>query len=709
MAKKPLKIDQLAINQPSIVSGAIGGPATGRLIYQIDIAVWQALNLITEPLGHDLADLHIIIEPRLVTSVGVTGWDIGLQPRNEHLEVKFNARRNDVEEWLDRIGDAAVGNSGALYTFVYNKGASPLLSSVDNLRRIAVECHGDAQKFFQLVAGECVPEAEDILRRLGSNPHITLQTVKIEQLPEAVLKNNIAMISRLLAGAQGQQLYRLLYDQLSHGLTERRVFSVKELLGGAEKNHIVLKLSRAPLYTEYEPKIAATLFLLQCCVTGLPIDVVAHAVDCNVDDLQKQLQGLLEIGGILEEKNCWFLMPLPERLKHPHGNDIVARGLDELTRYIQNQDGVEDVTSQIHNVVALSKHCVKSRPRSVVFVFPLLDKLIKLTGDIHLVLELANLSINAGKAIQNRTRDEAAAVARSFVCGVSWAYQRMPGHLDDARTAYNDSRDIAESIDDRVTLAFICKCLGRLCRLEAEQPKLHGDIKGAKLLESEQLLTEAIQRFSDLPESPLKLHEIADSYSLLARTHLAARDFDKCEKAMRSAYAKMERLKSKEFADLLILNGDLELARHNFSSAQLAYNKALELHLSDNSQSSEIRARAFRQRGLSFLGLRNMAQAKRDLNEAADVWNKLGQRESYAAARWEAIQIEQNLPAIAMELLETESSSVKVAFAELHLQRLSERSSKRAHLSSRDQPDKRYYEQVLREAKQQNAIKNLNE
>src|SRR5947209_1311837 len=94
-----------------ITSGEVGGPSTGHgMAYQVDYAVWQALNLISETLSSPQKDLKIVVEPRAISEEGITTWDIGLQPEDTNIEVKVNPTRKDVEEWLKNICKAAAGS-----------------------------------------------------------------------------------------------------------------------------------------------------------------------------------------------------------------------------------------------------------------------------------------------------------------------------------------------------------------------------------------------------------------------------------------------------------------------------------------------------------------------------------------------------------------------------------------------------------------------
>lgn len=694
-----------------IMSGAVGGPSTGHgMAYQVDYAVWQALNLISDALCSYQKGLQIVIEPRAISETGITRWDIGLQPEDVNIEVKINPTRKDVEEWLDNIRKASTGSPHRSFKLVYSKGGNSLLNAVERLRGLAIECGEDANKFSDLAVREQIPDAEKVLTLLGEDAYLHLQRTSVDPFPETVLGKNIRLTARLLVGTEGEgHLYRLLYDKFSHGVAGRVAFAVTDLIDEAQQNKITFRQQPENAFSDYDPLILSTLFLLQACATGIPVEVITQAIDCDRNCLERVADTLIQDGQIIEDGDTWFIRPLTSELRHDYGDDILAHALDSLLYYIEHHKREEKAYAQVHNAIALARKCVAFRPRSVVPVFPVLDKLLKRTGDIQLVLEVAQLTIAAAKRVEPRTREEAEAVARALVCGVSWAYQRMPGHLDDARNAYVDSRDIAENIDDKVTLAFISKCLGRLCRMEAEQGDLGREERDAKLRESIQLLNDAVERFDSLQDYPLKTHEIADSYSLLGRTYLVAKSPSKVDEALRRAFAMMENLHSKEYADLLILNGDFEMSRGSFLAADSSYKQALDVQLGSGPDASEIRARVLRQRGKNFAAMKKVPEAKRDFQEAAEIWDKLGQHENAAAAQWEAISIEQQLPIQAVQMLDKEPSRVKLAMAELYSKRMAERGQATAHLSSREQPDKNFFERLLKEARQQTVIRDLNE
>lgn len=697
-----------------IMSGATGGPSTGHgLTYQIDYAVWQSLILITKTLASPLENLQIVIEPRAVADANVTRWDIALQPEDVNIEAKINPNRKDVEEWLGHMFNASQGFPKRSFKLVYSEGGNPLLHAVKQMSRIADECAGDKDKFSLLVKGERIADSESVFEFLGENAYLILQRVRIDQIPEAALEEHVHTLARTIAGESGgDRLYRLLFDRFYHGVSKRTGFDVKQLVSEASQERISINYQPEITSSYYDPVISSALFLLQDCRDGLPIEVIAFAVGCDRKRLKEAAEELLQTGKIAEDDDTWVIHDLPSKLAHERGGEVVSRALEALLKYIEEHKKDERSLAQIDNALFLAEECVDEYPRSVVHLFPTLDKLVKRRGDVQLVLEIAQLSIHAGKRIKDRTRAEAEAVARCYVCGVSWAYQRMTGHLDDARNAYVDSRRIAEDIEAHLTLAFISKCLGRLCRIEAEQLELPREQKLAKLHESIALLEESIERFESLQDYPphLKTHETGDSYSLLGRTYLVLGNIHKAKSAMARAFALIENTDSKEFADLLILNGDMAAKERDYPAAESTYNRALSIQIASGGlQQSEIRARILRQRGLNYKVSGKISQAKKDFEETASIWDDLDRPENAAAARWEVIFIENKLPTQLTQRLEKEASTVKVATAELYSQKMAERGRAKSHLSSRVQPDNNFVESLIKQARQQIAIQNLDE
>ena len=181
-------------------------------------------------------------------------------------------------------------------------------------------------------------------------------------------------------------------------------------------------------------------------------------------------------------------------------------------------------------------------------------------------MEAAELSIKAAESLPKPRKEEIVdAHAQALICGVSWVYQRL-GKYSKARAAAEESFELGEKIKSGKNSAFCSKCRGRLYRMEAEisQDK---DRRDANLRQSIALLEDAIHRFIALygPMDP----EVGDCYSLLGRTYLVAKNFGRAEESIRKAYERIEDRNSKDYFDLVILSGDLEVERGNRRDAAL--------------------------------------------------------------------------------------------------------------------------------------------
>jgi tetratricopeptide (TPR) repeat protein len=314
---------------------------------------------------------------------------------------------------------------------------------------------------------------------------------------------------------------------------------------------------------------------------------------------------------------------------------------------------------------------------------------------------VANLSLNSAKRIPApRSREILEAKARSLICGVSWVYQRIH-NLDKARVAAQESRKISEMANLDVNLAFCLKCLGRLARMEAEKTR-DQSIKESKLYESRGLLEQAIDRFSQIENFGSRHPEVGDCHSLLGRTYLAAGQIGKAETAVRKAYEILKDVGSKDYIDLVILNGDLQAARDNKDDANGYYKEALELSQSSDSQITEMRARAYFKRGKNQI-LMNPSEAIRDFEEAATIWSRLGEYNSAAEAKWEIICLTENLSYDTLQIFDKEDFDVRVKAVELHQNLIAPYKGKQ--VAQRARFDRNYWKQRIKEASEHVAAK----
>ena len=224
----------------------------------------------------------------------------------------------------------------------------------------------------------------------------------------------------------------------------------------------------------------------------------------------------------------------------------------------------------------------------------------------------------------------------------------------------------------------------------------------ALLAESIACLQDAMKRFSSKDEEEFG-PEVGDCYSLLGRTYLDAGQYKQAGDAVRHAFRLITNTAGKDYLDLEILDGDLEAALGHRRTAAERYDGALSRHHAAEPELTEMRARAHLRRGLNRAALGQKLAAIQDLQRAAEIWQKLGERVAAAQAEWEEVRISANLSDDELRLLQNESRpTVRVAAYRAHQSRLATQPTGRnARRSAQGRP---YWEQLLKEARQQVAL-----
>jgi tetratricopeptide (TPR) repeat protein len=308
------------------------------------------------------------------------------------------------------------------------------------------------------------------------------------------------------------------------------------------------------------------------------------------------------------------------------------------------------------------------------------------------------LTIAAARC-QPRSKKEVEAEAKALICGVSWALQRMR-RLPEALAIAQESLELGESIDYARNTAFCKKCLGRMYRLEAEES--HDLARRRQLLDqSAKVLREAIDCFTKLlgAENP----EVGDCYSLLGRTILLGGDYREAQAEANKAYRLLANHDDKDYLDLCILLGDLASRQKEFELAERYYGEVLSKRLpEENAEECEIFTRSFFSRGVcrSVAGQKSMASA--DFHEALRIWTALDDAFLASQAEWALIRSSGELDEAALNILGSEIFPVRVMAYELHQLKLA--SSASGGLSRRSEADVIYWNQVVREAREEVAI-----
>jgi tetratricopeptide (TPR) repeat protein len=684
-------------------SGAKGGPSTGHgLNYQIDLAIQHTLEFISRGLDAPHRDWTVKIEPRVVGPHSLIAWDLSFDPDQNHYEAKLKPKREDVQEWVDRV--ASAGSSGARFHLVYSKGAGAHLETLERLIRIGVESMGNEDEFRTKVQAEGVNSADPYLVSLGAQAPDLLSRMTIDQVPEYILKTNVDFLARQLAReANGKRLREFLFTKLHEGIPHRLAFSVKQLTNEARALGIQFQAPAEFDTSDLSAIAKSALIILQSCKNGLPTAVIATALNCTETEIETELEELKNTRVVTVENGLWSMKPLDAVFTSPNSQQILADALSGLLSIIHTSPSNANIRPHVDNVISLAKAIRPSHPQLVANAFTKLDKRLKQIGDKRLVWFLASLSIKAARGARFRDREMAEAEARGLICGTSWAFQRLhkiEKARVDADEAYKLSRDMGL---DR-TLAFCAKCIGRLCRLEAESMP-NGKAKDVKLKESVELLLEAISQFGKLADFGPDDPEVGDCYSLLGRTYLVIGDFRTAWTAIRKASELIVDKGSKDYLDLVILNGDLEAARGNRPAATTLYDEALSMSISSDPEISEMRARAFFRSGLNEEALGNVTGAKARYSSAMAIWGSLQDEQFEAEAAWRMICIGDDISNNAIVRLNAESDDVRVRVeaANIHLQ--SHHQTGMAVVGQRSESPSGYWKQLIKRARQQVRLK----
>ena len=338
----------------------------------------------------------------------------------------------------------------------------------------------------------------------------------------------------------------------------------------------------------------------------------------------------------------------------PPGGEPAQSTLYELLNFIESRSATRAGMEQCRNALALFRLLdVTGKMLIAERTFDVLDKPVKSLGNKRLVIEVAEACIEA-VSHGSRSRSEAECEARARICGLSWAYQRM-GMLDRAAEEADKSLELARLRHSKTNLAFGMKCNGRLARLRAEATE-DRDERNRLFEESEKGLQQAAVAFSDHADFGPDHGEVGDCYSLLGRTSLSKGDVKAAQKWVELASERLGERSSKDYLDLLILQGELAVRRGEYAAAYAFFREVLGSRQDGDYQRSEILARAFMERARLYVRLGEVAKGKEDYERAASIWDRYGERESAGKARWEAFAAKHRLSRPILRIWEGEPS-----------------------------------------------------
>ena len=379
-------------NKKATLSGAVGGPGTGSgLNFQVDFAIRQALEAISQALADPIQDFQISMEPRVVTTNGnVTRWDVRLSHPERVTEVKLRPSRADIVEWLECVELGTQQDADLRFELSYGRGAGPLVTAIENLCRIANEADSDIHRFNDLVAVEHSPAIEAVLQCLRTQPQLSLLRVHVAPIDPESLKREINFRLRyLVQEPDRRRLYDILFAKFHRGIEQRATYHVRGLIkeSNAAKIEFVVPPTSLPPQS-IAPIVSSVVYILQHCETALPTEVLAAGIDCTEEEIDHSLSTHIGAAGLSTDEGCWQVGRIKPLLVHDNGLRFIARALRQLLEFISTHRKSNLGWRQVPNAIALAKVCQSEDSELVSALFWRLDKLLKRTGNKRLVLEV---------------------------------------------------------------------------------------------------------------------------------------------------------------------------------------------------------------------------------------------------------------------------------------------------------------------------------
>ena len=131
--------------------------------------------------------------------------------------------------------------------------------------------------------------------------------------------------------------------------------------------------------------VTSALIILQACKHGLPTQVIAATLDCSESDIESELQELKDSHVLTLDNTLWSMKPLPTALPANNAQDILAKSLSGLLKFITDSPTNTNIRAHVDNVISLAKSVRQSHPKLVADVFTHLDKRLKQIGNKRLV------------------------------------------------------------------------------------------------------------------------------------------------------------------------------------------------------------------------------------------------------------------------------------------------------------------------------------
>jgi len=689
---------------PSSRSGATGGPATGLGVeYQTLYAVHVALDLLSRLLRETpLQRPQITIEPRVIGAAALTRWDLLVNPDRIAVEAKAKPTKGDLLEFLQRARLAASSTTDLRFELVYSECSIGFLAAIRKLERLGQECGDDIAKFEKLCEIETDPQLQEVLSSLGDLAAPVAQRLQVKSLPDHCLEDAIQFQLRyLVPSVQRAHLRSELTTRFLAGMKTRSVFFIAALKRELEARGVEFASPGAIVPGDLDPSLHRALFLLQYCGQGVPIEVLtAVSRGESIEQLRSKLERYE--AAIPEETGLWRKNPLLPTIGHDEGANILAHRLAAILEFIKQNKRNSLGHAQVANAIDLVRECARQNPAAATTAFDPLDKLLKRRGQKKEVLEVATITVDCAQKV-SRTEAVAKAEAKALICGHCWVYQRV-GEFEKAKAFGEKSQQLGEDIGWPRNTAFCLKCLGRLQRVRAEQTA-NEETTRRLLNESADLLQRAIAAFEQCNEFGPADPEVGDCNSLLGRTQLLLGRLEAADESAARARSLIVDQSSKDYMDLLILEGELAARRLQYSVADARFTGALELLDPGDFEKSEIAARAYFARGSNCWTWKQTAKAAReDIEAAIRIWERANDHYHVGIGKWKLIEISEDVPRRAQVRLRSERPSVRVEAVRLLKAHSGKQSS--TTLAQRSELSDDGWRQLLEDARRNDAIRN---
>jgi tetratricopeptide (TPR) repeat protein len=631
---------------------AAGGPATvAGVDYEIDCALADALELVEQHLSDPLCDGTIKLQARVGSAEVLTAWDYGAGPLMA-VEVKRNATAADAAEWVARTRIAAASSSDGGFRLAYGNAVGSWEGTLSKFIALAKEADND-ERLRELASNDRL----DCPAWLEQPSMSILRRMELRRNDPAELGRVLMTRCRAIFAGKPEAAIPAMRDQLRNAARDRMTVRASALAAAVRAADVVPRELQATIAIDGGDARRVTLLLVSRCAVALPKELLRRLLGDRAAELEEGLRSLADSGFIMADDAGGMVTRVgqPPQLAASNGPAILDKALQLLLSAIQTGAPWAREASALRLACELCTMGSDVGMVTVATAFIVLDKHVKNLGDVRLVRRTAEACVAAAE--KHQTAEARKGHAQALVCGVSWAKQRT-GLLEAARGDAQQSREIGECLPWPRNTAFCCKCIGRLLRLEATA-KPAGPDRTELLQKSVAELRAALERFAMLDDSTDAEREAERGacYSLLGRSFLELGERRAALEAIEQAKALIPESRRKDAADLWILRGEYEVRWGSPEYARAAFSHALEATDDPAFEVAEMRGRALEQRAKVAEGA---DMALTDLEQAHDVFARLGDADSAARAEFARMRLQGRVPKELEHQLNGESHAVSV-------------------------------------------------